>query len=76
MQHGRSECAEIGADAIVPEGDANEPLYLARDTSSMPRHPSEVMLWERLFQLTRRGGSAGEPERMPASKPVSRSGWR
>jgi hypothetical protein len=34
--------AELGADVFVPEGDASEPLYLARDTSSMPRRQSQV----------------------------------
>lgn len=72
-----SECAEHEADAIVPEGDASESFYLARDRKARRR---DVRGWsefrERLFQLTRRGGSAGESERMPASKPIDRSGWR
>lgn len=38
----RSECAELGAVAIVPEGDASEPLYSARDTSSTPKRQRSV----------------------------------
>lgn len=32
-----SGCSELGADAFVPEGDASEPFYLARDRRSRCR---------------------------------------
>ena len=71
----RSERAELGADVPVPEGDASEVLCFARDTT-FDAETSEAghVFRERLFQLTRRGGSAGEQERMPASRPIGRSG--
>jgi hypothetical protein len=66
-----SGCAEHEADANVPEGDASGRTYLARDRGARRRDVrGRCEFRERLFQPTRRGGSAGEQERMPASKPI------
>lgn len=55
-----------------------KPLFpVKRKSGSTPKRQRSVMSFrERLFQPTRRGGSAREPERMRASEPIDRSGWR
>jgi hypothetical protein len=72
-----SGCSELGADAFVPEGDASEARLSRKGyRTSMPRHQSQVSFGKGSSSQTRRGGSAGEQERMPASKLVGRSRWR
>jgi hypothetical protein len=85
VQRERSECAELGADAIVPEGDASELFYLARDTSSMPGHQSKVKALEKALPAhkARRVGrraredaciEAGLTKRMAVNNPITLPG--
>jgi hypothetical protein len=80
-----SVCAELGADANVPEGDASEPLYLARDKSSTPRRQRLVSVPGKALpahEARRVGRRAREdacigidrPKRMVVNSPITLPG--
>jgi hypothetical protein len=81
----RSGCTEPEAGAIVPEGDASEPLYLARDMSSTPRCQRLVSVSGKALPAheARRVGrrvredaciGTGQPKRMAVNNPITLPG--